>query len=73
VKPENPRIRNPGDDLNLFRKIEVWSSAMRLVSPDMPAGRESSNSTAQPTEQQKAKGRRITSVVLLPLTAGDGS
>jgi len=27
---------------------------------------------AQPTEQQKPKGRRITSPVLLPLTAGDG-
>ena len=29
--------------------------------------------TAQPTTQQKAEGRRITSPVLLPLTAGDGS
>ena len=27
---------------------------------------------AQPTEQQKAKGRRFTSPVLLPLTEGDG-
>nr|SPS05751.1 protein of unknown function [Candidatus Nitrotoga fabula] len=27
---------------------------------------------AQPTEQQKAKGRRITSPVLLPLDNGEG-
>jgi len=39
------------------------------AQPDRLGGK---RQNAQPTKQQKAKGRRITSPVLLPLTEGDG-
>ena len=48
-----------------------WQRA-KALTPEKLTLAARARSLATATEQQKAKGRRITSPVLLPLTAGDG-